>query len=94
MVKCCVFFEVRTEYLNIIKISFCFRGLITANQDGNFTYPANKNISDKTYSKFYEDRYFSKYTHDHECFEKYDNTVSESKECVLNACRKRPCILF
>jgi hypothetical protein len=29
MVKCCVFFAVRTEFLNVIQIVFGFKGLIT-----------------------------------------------------------------
>jgi hypothetical protein len=29
MVKCCVLFEVRTEFVNIIETSVCFKGLMT-----------------------------------------------------------------
>jgi hypothetical protein len=32
MVKCCVLFEVRTEFLNIIYTSFGFKGLNSVNQ--------------------------------------------------------------
>jgi hypothetical protein len=32
MVKCCVLFEVRTEFLNIIYTSFGFKGLNSINQ--------------------------------------------------------------
>jgi hypothetical protein len=32
MVKCCVLFEVRTEFLNIILTSFGFKGLNNINQ--------------------------------------------------------------
>jgi hypothetical protein len=34
MVKCCVFFAVRAEFLNIIYMSFGFKGLIFKYQDG------------------------------------------------------------
>jgi hypothetical protein len=32
MVKCCVLFEVRIEVLNIIKTSFCCKGIISLNR--------------------------------------------------------------
>jgi hypothetical protein len=32
MVKCCVFFAVRTEFLNIIQTNFGLKGLVTSHQ--------------------------------------------------------------
>jgi hypothetical protein len=56
MVKCCIFFAVRTEFLNIIWTSFGFKGL--RNIDGldmqlgvNGDMKSIQNVGGKTHSK-------------------------------------------